>query len=420
MAQVILVKVQYAYLLIAFVALITAVGVFLLRSLEQKAPRVMPLFVVALTLGACALLVTAFGSAETLEGGRVPRAHEAAAIIGTAAMIVAIEVALRLFANRSEIKLMLLAVGAVTVLVLLVSLVGGSVATQTVASELVTLVALLAGGWWLTTSESTSLTPHFKRLTSMIVFAYALASLAGIILVLNGHWLNSATAVKITPAIALMLMAKMVLPAAFTALLMLEINAQNVLTLRRRVDTDALTNLTSRGSLNERGESLIQRTRLTGQLVAVLMLDIDYFKKVNDQHGHEIGDHVLEHCASVLRQNLRPEAVIARYGGEEFCAIVPINNEQDSWVVAERLRQAIQSQPFRQKRVVAASGDTRLRPLTLPITISVGGTIAKQGEQLDELLAAADQELYKAKRAGRNRVSLSSHSDAGTPDLLVV
>jgi len=375
---------------------------------------------VSLLLGASALLVTAFGSAETLIGERVAWAHEAATILATAAMIVAIEVALRLFANRSEFKLMLLTIGALTLLILLVSLVGGSPAAQTVAGELITLIALVTGGWWLSTSEGTSLTPHFKRLTGMIIFAYALASLAGIVLVLGGQWINSATAVQLTPAIALMLMAKMVLPAAFTALLMLEINAQNVLTLRRRVDTDALTNLTSRGSLNERGESLIERTRLNGQLVAVLMLDIDYFKKVNDEHGHEVGDRVLEHCASVLRHNLRPEAVIARYGGEEFCAIVPINNEQDSWVVAERLRQAVQSQPFRQQRVEASSGDTRFKPLTLPITISVGGTIAKQGEQLDELLAAADQELYKAKRAGRNRVSLSSHTDAGAPDLFVV
>ena len=420
MAQVILVQVEYAYLLIAFVALITALGVFLLRSLEQKAPRVMPLFVVSLVLGASALLLTAYDSAATLDGERIIWAHGAAIIVSTAALIIAIEVALRLFANRSELKLMLLTIGAAVLLVLLVSLMGGSAAAQTIAGDVVTLVGFLVGGWWLTTSDYASLTPHFKRLVSMLLFTFALASLAGIILVIGGHWVNSATAVEITPAIALMLMAKMVLPAAFTALLMLEINAQNVMTLQQRVDTDSLTNLTSRGSLSERGESLIQRTRLNGQLVAVLMLDIDYFKKVNDEHGHEIGDHVLEHCASVLRQNLRPEAVIARYGGEEFCAIVPINNEQDSWVVAERLRQAVQSQPYRQQKVVTAAGDTRLKPLTLPITISVGGTIAKQGEQLDELLAAADQELYKAKRAGRNRVSLSSHTDAGAPDLFVV
>ncbi len=225
-----------------------------------------------------------------------------------------------------------------------------------------------------------------------------------------------------------MLMAKLALPVAFTAVVLLEINMQNVMALRHRVDTDALTHLTSRGSLNEHGESLIERTRLSGKLVAVLMLDIDHFKRVNDDYGHDVGDRVLEHCAQVLRKSLRPEAVIARYGGEEFCAIVPINNEQDSWIVAERLRQAVQSQPYRHRERSgpdrdnhAAAGSNAPIAFTLPMTISVGGTIARQGEQLDQLLAAADQELYKAKRAGRNRVSLAnSRQSSNAEELFVV
>ncbi|MGH1359154.1 MAG: diguanylate cyclase [Burkholderiaceae bacterium] len=430
MATVILIELEHVYLLASFLALITATGVFLLREMEKTSPLAMPLYVLGLLLGAGALAIATVGNQPTAESAGFSGFSMASAtgiLLHTIAMIICVEVALRLFCAESRLRLVLIAIATATVLVFGTALISDSSGHPALVGELLTFAAVSAGTWWLLSSEQTR-SPHYKRLATLIGAAYITASAAEIYLIAGGFWYNGATAVQITPSIALMLMAKLVLPVAFTAVLLLEINTQNVLALRHRVDTDALTHLTSRGSLNEHGESLIERTRLSGKLVAVLMLDIDHFKRVNDEHGHDVGDRVLEHCAKVLRKSLRPEAVIARYGGEEFCAIVPINNEQDSWIVAERLRQAVQSQPYRQRANDSSDGPNSpgmakpgAAPLTLPMTISVGGTIANQGEQLDELLAAADQELYKAKRAGRNRVSLASaDQSADTEELFVV
>ncbi len=427
MATVILIELEHVYLLASFLSVITAVGVFMLRGMEQTSPLSMPLYVLALLLGAVALAISTVGN-EPLEGASgSPLAGTIGILLHTIAMMICVEVALRLFCDESRIKLLLAAVGAATALVFLTALIADAISAPALIGELLTFVTVVAGTWWLLSAEQYR-SPHYKRLATLIAAAYVAASATEIYLIAAGFWYNGATAVQITPPIAVMLMAKLALPVAFTAVVLLEINMQNVMALRHRVDTDALTHLTSRGSLNEHGESLIERTRLSGKLVAVLMLDIDHFKRVNDDYGHDVGDRVLEHCAQVLRKSLRPEAVIARYGGEEFCAIVPINNEQDSWIVAERLRQAVQSQPYRHRERSgpdrdnhAAAGSNAPIAFTLPMTISVGGTIARQGEQLDQLLAAADQELYKAKRAGRNRVSLAnSRQSSNAEELFVV
>lgn len=426
MATVILIELEYVYLLAGFLALIAAVGVFMLRGMEQTSPLSVPLYIVALVVGAVALAISTVGN-EPVEGSSgVPLAGTVGILLHTISMMICVEVALRLFCGESRLRLLLAATGAATVLVFLSALITDAISAPALIGELLTFVAVVAGTWWLLSAEQDR-SPHFKRLATLIAAAYVAASATEIYLIAAGFWYNGATAVQITPSIAVMLMAKLALPVAFTAVVLLEINMQNVLALRHRVETDALTHLTSRGSLNEHGESLIQRTRLSGKLVAVLMLDIDHFKRVNDEYGHDVGDRVLEHCARVLRKSLRPEAVIARYGGEEFCAIVPINNEQDSWIVAERLRQAVQSQPYRHRAETgtdrndrAVTGDNSPIAFTLPMTISVGGTIARQGEQLDQLLAAADQELYKAKRAGRNRVSLASSRQSADAEALFV
>lgn len=420
MATVILIELDHALLLAGFLAIIAAIAVFLLRGMEQNRPQAMPLFALALLVGAGALSIDALGSAIAIEATPLRFGHAAGNLLHASALIISVEAALRLFCQRSRLGLMVGAIAAATLIILAAAILDNNGHGHAIASELITLVVMLAGAWWLLSTPQ-SASPHYKRLTTLVAAAYATASVAEIYLITGGYWLTGAAAVQVTPSIALMLVSKLLLPAAFTAIVLLEINNQNVLALRRRVDTDSLTHLTSRGSLNERGESLIERTRLKGKLVAVLMLDIDHFKRVNDTHGHKVGDHVLEHCAQVMRQSLRPEAVIARYGGEEFCAIVPINNEQDSWIVAERLRQAVQSQPYRQPRQRGANGKNAPEPLMLPITISIGGTIARQGEQLDQLLAMADQELYKSKRAGRNRVTLATHKrSADAEELFVV
>ena len=133
---------------------------------------------------------------------------------------------------------------------------------------------------------------------------------------------------------------------------------------------------------------------------ALLMVDIDHFKRVNDHYGHLAGDHVLRHIVGVLRQRLRASDVLGRYGGEEFMVLLPSTNLHGAAQLAEQLRQAVQAAPceWQGQRIaftvsigVAASADTPADP----------------SRTSEALLQAADQALYRAKDDGRNRVALA-------------
>jgi diguanylate cyclase (GGDEF)-like protein len=132
------------------------------------------------------------------------------------------------------------------------------------------------------------------------------------------------------------------------------------------------------------------------------MADIDHFKRVNDQHGHRVGDEALRWVASSLQGELRSMDFLCRYGGEEFCAILPETNEPGATRAAERLRCALERQPFQSEGV------------SLPITISIGGAswTPHEREEVPDLLARADRALLEAKRAGRNQVRIADGDDA--------
>jgi two-component system cell cycle response regulator len=129
--------------------------------------------------------------------------------------------------------------------------------------------------------------------------------------------------------------------------------------------------------------------------VSLLMIDIDHFKKINDQHGHPTGDMVLKEVARRLKDTLRTVDAIARYGGEEFLVILPHTQRSDALQTAERLRKAIEEHPFR-------AGGRELRA-----TISVGVASYPAGgiDTPEALIRGADEALYKAKQTGRNRVA---------------
>jgi len=168
-------------------------------------------------------------------------------------------------------------------------------------------------------------------------------------------------------------------------------NSRLAAELERLVGTDDLTGLVSRRVLFERGEAMLERLPADGCL-AVLMIDLDEFKRVNDAHGHATGDGVLRHVARLLREALRDDSLIVRYGGDEFCALVPVSSEAAAFVVGERLRHALAATPC---------------PLVQPpvaITASIGVTVHRQGSSLRERLAEADRRAYNAKASGRNQV----------------
>lgn len=169
---------------------------------------------------------------------------------------------------------------------------------------------------------------------------------------------------------------------------------------------DSLTKLLNRHALTEEANREWSRSnRFQGPLSCV-MLDIDYFKKINDTHGHLVGDVVIARVAEILRQGSRTSDVIARYGGEEFCALLPETNESQAALWAERIRIEIE-------KLQIFAGDT-----TLQVTASLG--VAEHLEKMakpNELIEEADQCLLFAKQSGRNRVMVASHLSGARADL---
>jgi diguanylate cyclase (GGDEF)-like protein len=159
--------------------------------------------------------------------------------------------------------------------------------------------------------------------------------------------------------------------------------------------TDPLTQVLNRRALTDRLGSELDRARRYGHSVAVLMLDLDYFKVINDTHGHLIGDGVLKDTAEILRSAVRSADFVARYGGEEFVIVLPETALEGAVAFAERLRERISSTSF--------SGD---RAATLNLTVSIGASLfpGPRITSVDDLLSAADTALYRAKHDGRNCV----------------
>ena len=134
------------------------------------------------------------------------------------------------------------------------------------------------------------------------------------------------------------------------------------------------------------------------QPLAVLLLDVDHFKLINDEHGHQVGDRVLMEVSRRCELALRATDVLARWGGEEFIVLLPNTPVEQAQLLAERMRQAI-----------SATAQVQVRERSVRVTVSVGAAGAKSDEarSLDELVSLADAELYKAKTGGRDRVSIS-------------
>lgn len=164
---------------------------------------------------------------------------------------------------------------------------------------------------------------------------------------------------------------------------------------------DALTGLLNRRALLSALNAEQARVRRGAAEWALLLIDVDHFKRVNDAHGHAVGDQVLERVASVLQQSSRQVDVVARMGGEEFCVLAPMTPLHGAALLAERLRQAVESS--------AGAGE-------VAVTISVGISLAQPGadDSADAAVARADVALYRAKAAGRNRVELPTEAEPPT------
>jgi two-component system, cell cycle response regulator len=159
---------------------------------------------------------------------------------------------------------------------------------------------------------------------------------------------------------------------------------------------DGLTKAFNKKYFTDRLESEFTFSARHGTPLALVLFDIDHFKKVNDTHGHQAGDHVLSEISSLLSSTLRAEDVFARYGGEEFGVICRGSDVAQAQVVGERLRKAVESHRFDYNGT------------HIPVTISVGVAVLPNPAVKDanDIVLYADQALYKSKNAGRNRVTV--------------
>jgi diguanylate cyclase len=156
---------------------------------------------------------------------------------------------------------------------------------------------------------------------------------------------------------------------------------------------DGLTSILNRRGLEDAALKMQDMCKRINLSMAILLIDIDHFKKVNDQHGHLSGDEVLRHLAKEIAGMLRSSDVIGRYGGEEFCAFLPNTTESDALGLAERIRAGIEGNPLKLDRT------------TIKTTISIGvADSVRAGYDFKGLVATADSALYAAKNGGRNRV----------------
>ncbi|MBW8311107.1 MAG: GGDEF domain-containing protein [Rhizobium sp.] len=165
--------------------------------------------------------------------------------------------------------------------------------------------------------------------------------------------------------------------------------------LRKLASVDPLTGVLARNGLSEHGQRLLSEMRRHGRPMAMLLMDMDQFKAVNDNLGHEAGDRLLRHLAERARLVLRGEDVLARLGGDEFVAMLPSTDGAGAGVVAERLREAL------HHAHMLFHGEE------VPVPLSIGVAEARPEDSLDDLLKRADLAMYRAKRAGGDRVELA-------------
>ena len=162
--------------------------------------------------------------------------------------------------------------------------------------------------------------------------------------------------------------------------------------------TDALTGLYNRHYLNAHLGNLVQMALQNNKAIALMILDMDHFKNVNDTYGHDVGDMVLKQLAGIILQTARSTDLAARFGGEEFVVLMPETDYSSAVIAANRMLETIAETPFK----ISAAGDTIQR------TVSIGvASLNPTGDSADALIKRADEALYEAKNGGRNMVRVA-------------
>lgn len=161
---------------------------------------------------------------------------------------------------------------------------------------------------------------------------------------------------------------------------------------------DGLTRLYNRRYFDIHVERMLQSALETAKPLALMIIDMDHFKSVNDTHGHLSGDEILKQLAELITKNVRPTDLVARYGGEEFVVVMPNTTLNQSATVAERIRRVIEKTEFR----------IPVDPGILRKTLSIGLSMSAAGDTVHSLMERADKGLYHVKKTGRNKVAVFS------------
>jgi two-component system, cell cycle response regulator len=182
--------------------------------------------------------------------------------------------------------------------------------------------------------------------------------------------------------------------AAIQRAQVIETTKADNLRLEALAQTDPLTQVLNRRAMTDRLAAELDRARRYDSVITLLMVDIDHFKRINDTHGHLVGDDILREIAALLVKGVRSVDMVARYGGEEFVVVLPETLEQGGVAFAERLRERIEATVF----------ETSGLSLRLTASIGVATYPSPRLESVEDLFARADAALYRAKADGRNRV----------------
>lgn len=170
----------------------------------------------------------------------------------------------------------------------------------------------------------------------------------------------------------------------------------NLEAVRKEAMTDALTGIANRKRFDEALRDAVDSAHQSGEPLALMLSDIDFFKRFNDTWGHQTGDQIIRFVAGALSRNAEPVDVVARYGGEEFAVIMPGASIDVALASAERIRQSVENKKLMRKSTNENLGN---------VTISCGVAMLKPGEDMWEFVERADENLYASKQAGRNRVT---------------
>ncbi|KUM51837.1 GGDEF domain-containing protein [Rheinheimera sp. EpRS3] len=257
-------------------------------------------------------------------------------------------------------------------------------------------IAITASCIWCIRLLQALTKPQFaSRLLQSVLALHALTMLAEIYLYLS-HW-HTALPQQAVTLLQLILLSHILLTTVAAVLLPLLFFIAREQLLMQQADLDELTLLPNRRHFLRESSAYLAQDGANAQL-AVMMLDLDHFKSINDTFGHAVGDTALKQVAQILTQVLRKTDLIGRMGGEEFAIVMPNTSEAEARCIGQRLRQQVEQH----------AGMVDGKPLNL--TISIGATYVQQFSGLDfqTLLKQADEALYEAKRSGRNTVTFYS------------